>query len=128
MRKITGRERRHRRIRKKLFGTPKAPRLVIYRSLKNLRVALVDDAGHKTLMSVSTITPGLRDKVGYGGNVKAAGLLGEFFAKKALEKGIDRVVFDRSGYMYHGRIKALAESVLKNGLSFGLRVKTNKKK
>jgi len=128
VKKITGRERRHRRIRKKIFGTAKMPRMVVHRSLKNLCVALVDDAAHKTLMSVSTVTTGLKDKVGYGGNVRAAGLLGEFFAKKALEKGIERVVFDRSGYMYHGRIKALAESVAKNGVTFGQKTKKKDKK
>lgn len=119
MKKLTGRARRHRRIRKKIFGTPQAPRAVIYRSHKNLFVQLVDDIEHKTIVSVSTNTPALREKIKYGGNVKAASSLGEFLAKKSLEKGIKRIVFDRSGYKYHGRIKALAESVRKSGMSFG---------
>lgn len=119
MKRITGRIRRHKRIRKKMFGTADRPRLVIYRSLKNIYTQLVDDAKHATIISFSTSTPDVKKKIGYGGNKKAAAILGEFLAKKAVEKGIKKVVFDRSGYMYHGRIKALAESAQKNGLSFG---------
>ena len=102
--------------------------MVVYRSNKNIYVQLVDDLQHKTLMSISTNTPALKEKAGYGGNKKAASLLGELLAKKAVEKGIGGVVFDRSGYMYHGRLKALAESAKKGGLSFGAQTVKDKKK
>lgn len=125
MKRIRGRERRHKRIKKKTLGTPDSPRMVVYRSLKGLHVQLVNDIEHKTILSVSTISPELK-KTGYGGNKKAAERLGEFLAKKASTKGIKKVQFDRSGYMYHGRIKALAESALKNGLTFGARPKKTK--
>ncbi|MEE8360333.1 MAG: 50S ribosomal protein L18 [Candidatus Omnitrophota bacterium] len=118
MRKITGRERRHKKIRKKISGTADRPRMVIHRSPKNLHVQLVDDMAHKTLVSVSTSNPDVRTQIAYGGNVKAASSLGAIFAKKSREKGITRVVFDRSGYMYHGRIKALAEAAIKEGITF----------
>ena len=107
------------RIRKNIWGTKERPRMVVYRSLKNLYVQLVDDLQHKTLISVSTNTPFIKEKIGYGGNIKAAALLGDFLAKRVLEKGIKSIVFDRSGYMYHGRVKALAESARKAGISFG---------
>ena len=126
MKRIRGRERRHKRIKKKTLGTPDSPRMVIYRSLKGLHVQLVNDIEHKTIISVSTISPEMK-KTGYGGNKKAAERLGEFLAQKASAKGIKKVQFDRSGYMYHGRIKALAESALKNGLTIGARPKKNKK-
>ncbi len=118
MRKITGRERRHKKIRKKIFGTADRPRMVIHRSPKNLHVQLVDDMAHKTLISVSTSNPDVKAHIAYGGNVKAASSLGSLLAKKLRDKGITRVVFDRSGYMYHGRIKALAEAAIKDGLTF----------
>jgi large subunit ribosomal protein L18 len=118
MRKITGRERRHKKIRKKVFGTADRPRMVVHRSLKNLNVQLVDDVAHKTLVSLSTSNPDLKSQVPYGGNVKAAAALGTVLAKKLRDRGISKVVFDRSGYMFHGRIKALAEAAQKEGLNF----------
>ncbi|MFH1753316.1 MAG: 50S ribosomal protein L18 [Candidatus Omnitrophota bacterium] len=118
MRKITGRERRHKKIRKKIFGTADRPRMVVRRSLKNLHVQLVDDMARKTLISVSTSNPDVKSQISYGGNVQAAGALGAILAKKLRENGITRVVFDRSGYMYHGRIKALAEAATKEGITF----------
>lgn len=119
MSRIKGRDLRHRRIRKKMFGTSKRPRLVVHRSLKNISAQFVDDLNHKTIMSVSTNTHALREQIKYGGNVKAAAVLGELVAKKALEKGIESVFFDRSGYKYHGRVKAMAEAAKKSGLLFG---------
>lgn len=119
MKRIKGRERRHKRIRKKISGTGDIPRLVIHRSLKNLHAQLVDDIAHRTVISASTNEPELKKDVKYGGNVKAASALGAFLAKKSLEKGIKRVVFDRSGYVFHGRVKALADGVIKGGLAFG---------
>jgi large subunit ribosomal protein L18 len=118
MKKLKGRARRHRKIRKKVFGTADRPRMVVYRGLKNLSVQLVDDIAHKTLVSVSTSAPEIKNQLGYGGNVKAASSLGAFLAKKLREKGISKVVFDRSGYVFHGRIKALAEAATKEGLTF----------
>ncbi len=119
MKRLSGRERRHKRTKKKIFGTPERPRMVVYRSLKNIYAQLIDDLNQKTIMSASTNTPSVKKGVGYGGNVKAASSLGEFFANRALEKGIEKVAFDRSGYLYQGRVKALAEAAKKGGLSFG---------
>lgn len=116
---ITGRAFRRIRIRKKIFGTAKIPRLVAYRSLKNMYAQLVDDLNHKTVLSASTNMPDLRKELKTGGNVKAAAALGEYMAQKALGKGISHIVFDRCGYKFHGRIKALADSARKAGLSFG---------
>jgi len=130
MNKLTGRALRHVRIRKKILGTNERPRMVVYRSLNNLYVQLIDDISHKTLFSISTNTPEIHKEVGHGGNVKAATLLGTHLAKRLLERGISHVVFDRGGYMYHGRVKALAEAVLKGGLSFrrkGAKIRKPKK-
>jgi len=119
MRKLYGRERRRKKIRKRVVGTCGIPRMVVSRSLKNTCVQLVDDIEQKTLMSMSTSAPDIKKELTNGGNVKAAEKLGAMIAKSAKEKGITRVVFDRSGYMYHGRVKAIAESAKKGGLSFG---------
>jgi large subunit ribosomal protein L18 len=90
----------------------------VHRSLKNIYTQLIDDVNNKTLLSTSTRDTKLKDKLKYGGNIKAATLVGKILATKAKSKGITKVVFDRGGYAYHGRIKALAESARKNGLSF----------
>jgi large subunit ribosomal protein L18 len=127
MKRIKGRTRRHKRIRKKISGTEDIPRLVIHRSLKNLHAQLVDDLAHKTILSASTNEPYIKKEIKYGGNVKAASALGIFIAKKSLDKGIKRVVFDRSGYVFHGRIKALADGVQKGGLLFGKEKKESAK-
>ncbi|MFH1045924.1 MAG: 50S ribosomal protein L18 [Candidatus Omnitrophota bacterium] len=110
--------RRHNRIRKKLFGTPAKPRLCVYRGLANLHAQLIDDENQKTILSVSTSTKDFRKKGIYGGNAKAAELLGVMVAEQAKSKGIQEVIFDRAGFVYHGRIKALAEAARKNGLKF----------
>jgi len=115
---ITQRKRRHLRIRKKVKGTKERPRLSVYRSLRNLFVQLVDDATHTTLVCVSTLDKTFKGQQVNGGNVKAASLLGELVSKKAQEKGIKKIVFDRGGYKFFGRIKALAESLKKGGLEF----------
>ncbi|MFH1691903.1 MAG: 50S ribosomal protein L18 [Candidatus Omnitrophota bacterium] len=116
--KISLRKRRHIRIRKKIVGTAEKPRLNVRRSLKNLFVQIVDDSKHSTLMSASTADKDFRSSCAYGGNVKSAGMLGEVVAKKAKEKNISCVVFDRGGYDFHGRIKAFAEAARKGGLEF----------
>ncbi|MDD5618175.1 MAG: 50S ribosomal protein L18 [Candidatus Omnitrophica bacterium] len=115
---IKSRQRRHLRSRKKIIGTKEKPRLNVYRSLKNLFVQLVDDQANSTLLNVSTTDKEFKEKAKYGGNAKAAELLGEFVARKAKEKNIENVVFDRGGCLYHGRIKALADALRKGGLKF----------
>lgn len=115
---ILPRIRRHLRIRKKISGTKEMPRLSIYRSLNNLFVQLIDDTAHSTVLASSTLDKDFREKVKQGGNVKSAEILGEILSHKAKEKNIESIVFDRGGYAYHGRIKALAEALRKGGLKF----------
>jgi large subunit ribosomal protein L18 len=110
--------RKHERIRKYLSGTAARPRLCIFRSLNNLSAQLVDDTENKTLFSVSTLDKDFKKANLKGGNVKSAVALGVLLAKKALEKGITNVVFDRGGYLYHGRVKSFADSARKSGLKF----------
>ena len=117
-RNIPQRKRRHLRIRKKIIGTQNKPRLSVCRSSKNLFVQLVNDETHSTLLSVSTMDKDFKGKEKRGGNIKAAVLLGEIVANKAKEKKIETIVFDRGGYLYHGRIKALADALRKGGLKF----------
>jgi len=118
MRKLTGRKRRHKSIRKKIFGTPDKPRLCVTRSNKNFSAHLIDDVKGHTVFSLSTRAQSLKGGVAYGGNVKAASYLGEEFAKKAKDKGFSKVAFDRAGYLFHGRVRAFADSARKNGLVF----------
>ncbi|MDD5545652.1 MAG: 50S ribosomal protein L18 [Candidatus Omnitrophica bacterium] len=112
------RKRRHNRIRRRIIGTKDKPRMSVRRSINNLAVQLIDDIEGVTICAVSTMDKSLRDKVKTGGNVKAAEALGEMVAKAAQSKGIKKAVFDRGGYLYHGRIKALADSARKAGLEF----------
>ena len=116
--KISGREKRHLRLRKRVIGSAEKPRLNVRRSLKNLFIQLIDDSKGVTLVSVSTADKDLKSKIPYGGNIKAAVFLGEVVAQKAKDKKIVKVVFDRGGYDYHGRIKAFAEAARKGGLEF----------
>jgi large subunit ribosomal protein L18 len=109
---------RHRTIRLRMSGTGLKPRLVVHRSLKNLYAQIVDDTQNKTLFSLSTQDKEVKQKFAYAGNVKAAELLGEVFARRAKEKGITKIIFDRAGYLYHGRVKAFADSLRKGGLEF----------
>ncbi|HHY47872.1 MAG TPA: 50S ribosomal protein L18 [Firmicutes bacterium] len=112
------RERRHRRARKKIQGTAERPRLAVFRSLAHISAQIIDDEHGHTLVSCSTVEPELRERVKYGGNKEAAKAVGEVLAKRALAKGIKRVVFDRGGNLYHGRIEALADSAREAGLEF----------
>lgn len=112
------RDARHKRIRKKVSGSAKCPRLNVYRSLNNIYANIVDDETGKTLLSASTLNKEARETAKSGGNVEAAKVVGESIAKLALKKRIKRVVFDRGGYKYHGRVKALAEAARKSGLEF----------
>ena len=112
------RKRRHNRIRKRIVGTKEKPRMSVHRSINNICVQLIDDIEGVTLCAISTMDKGFREKQKTGGNVKAAETLGELIAKAAQSKGIKKGVFDRGGYLYHGRIKALADSARKAGLEF----------
>ena len=106
---------RHARVRSKVSGTPECPRLDVFRSAKHIYVQIIDDVNGVTLASASTVE---KDFGAYGGNKEAAKKVGEIIAKRALEKGIENVVFDRGGYIYHGRVKELAEGAREGGLKF----------
>lgn len=117
--KIEGRERRHKLIRNKICGTAEAPRLVVRRSLNHMYAQVIDDTIGKTLVSLSTNSPDVRDKVKKdAGNVKGAVLLGAAVAEACKKSSITKVVFDRAGYLYHGRVKAVADAARKGGLVF----------
>lgn len=109
---------RHLRVRRKLAGTPERPRLSIYRSLNNMYAQIIDDTTGKTLVSASTLDKEIMNSIKFGGNKEAAKLVGQLVAKRALDKGINSVVFDRGGYIYHGRVKELAEGAREAGLQF----------
>jgi large subunit ribosomal protein L18 len=113
-----GRAVRHRRIRQVVRGTAARPRLVVFRSLKHIYAHVVDDERGSTLATAGSLSKELRDSVKAGGNITAAKAVGALVARKAKEKGIERVVFDRAGYKYHGRVKALAEAARAAGLAF----------
>ncbi|BDI31326.1 50S ribosomal protein L18 [Capsulimonas corticalis] len=119
--KNEARQKRHTRVRKRVSGSQARPRLNVYRSSNNIYVQVIDDLAGKTLASASTLDPSLRtDKASKsaGGNVEAAKAVGKLIAERAKAAGIEKVVFDRGGYLYHGRIKGLAESARENGLEF----------
>jgi len=114
------RTRRHRRVRRRVFGSPERPRLVVHRSLKNMSAQIADDVAGKVLMGISTLAPELRearakDKATKRDLAKAAG---KMIAERAIAAGITKVVFDRGGYLYHGRIAAFAEGAREGGLEF----------
>ena len=111
----TARLKRHERVRKTVKGTPIRPRLNVFRSLKNIYAQVIDDVSGVTLVSASTLE---KDFGVGGGNKEAAKKLGEVIAKKAADKGITQVVFDRGGYLYHGRIQAFADGAREGGLIF----------
>ena len=110
---------RHVRLRKKVSGTTERPRLSVYRSLHHIYAQVIDDTKGITLVTASTVEPDLRNKLKTnGGNIEAAKIVGNVIAKKAIEKGITKVVFDRGGQIYHGRVKALATAAREGGLEF----------
>ena len=115
--KNTNRRHVHHRIRKKIQGTAEKPRLNVYRSLNHIYVQLIDDTSGTTLASASTVK-GKKGGKKTGGNVASAKEIGKEIAQRAQEKGIKKVVFDRGGYLYHGRIKALADAAREAGLEF----------
>ncbi|CDI50801.1 50S ribosomal protein L18 [Clostridium tetani] len=110
-----GREKRHLRIRKNIFGTPEMPRLSVYRSEKNICAQIIDDLNGVTIVAASSLDKGFGAK---GSNKDGAKLVGELVAKRAIEKGVTKVVFDRGGYIYHGRVQELAEGAREAGLQF----------
>ena len=121
MAKPTKREKRlkrHQRLRNYLIGTPDKPRLCVFRSNKNIFCQIIDDVNHKTLASASTSDKELKAEIAYGGNKDAAKKVGEAIARRALDKGISEVAFDRGGFLYHGRVKELAEGAREGGLKF----------
>jgi large subunit ribosomal protein L18 len=109
---------RHARVRQNLHGNPEKPRLCVYRSLKNISVQVIDDVSGHTLAAASTLDTEIKAQAAYGGNKAAAKLVGAAIAKKALDKGIDEVAFDRGGFLYHGRVKELADGAREAGLKF----------
>ena len=119
--RIRRRKARHYRVRKRASGTPQRPRLAVYRSLKHIYAQVIDDlreGGSVTLVSASTRDKDVAEKVKFGGNVDAAKAVGAVLAQRAAAKGIKQVAFDRGGFRYHGRVKALADAARENGLEF----------
>lgn len=117
MNKNETRQKRHRRVRKRVDGTVERPRLNVYRSTDHIYAQVIDDAQGHTLASASTLDAGLRDTKN-GGNVEGAKAVGQMVAERAKAAGITKVVFDRGGYLYHGRVKALADAAREGGLEF----------
>jgi large subunit ribosomal protein L18 len=111
-------KRRHQRIRKKVSGTPERPRLAVFRSNFHIYAQIIDDVAQHTIVSASTLDKELKAKLQSSSNSEASAAVGKLVAQRALSKGIDQVVFDRGGNLYHGRVKALAEAARENGLTF----------
>ena len=112
------RQKRHFRSRKNIFGTAEKPRLNVYRSLSNIYAQIINDETGTTLVSASTMDKEISATMDFGGNVNAAAIVGKLVAERALAKGISKVVFDRGGYLYHGRVAALAAAAREAGLEF----------
>jgi large subunit ribosomal protein L18 len=117
------RRRRQERVRKKIRGTPERPRLSVFKSAKHIYGQLIDDVHGHTLVAASSLSPAFRERVqsveqASGGNVSGAKILGELIAEQARAKGIAQIIFDRNGFLYHGRVRALAEGAREAGLQF----------
>jgi len=112
------RSKRHKRIKMRMLGTQDKPRLVVHRSLKNFSAQVIDDTTGKVLFSLATNDKAVKQNFIKGGDLKSAVLFGDLFAKTAKEKGYSKVIFDRAGYLYHGRIKSFAEALRKGGMEF----------
>ena len=110
--------RKHARVRKKISGTAECPRFCVFRSNNNIQAQIIDDTKGSTLVSCSSQEAGIKSEQPYGGNKAAAAAVGKLIAERAAEKGITEVVFDRGGYIYHGRIEALASAAREAGLQF----------
>jgi large subunit ribosomal protein L18 len=115
---LSGRLRRKLRVRQKVRGTEARPRLTVYRSLRHVYAQVINDITGQTIAAASTLSKELQGKLKATGNTEAAHVVGELVAQKALERGIKKVVFDRNGFLYHGRIKKLAEAARQKGLEF----------
>ena len=111
-------QRRHRRIRNKVTGTPERPRLAVFRSNQHIYVQVIDDTAQHTLVAASTLEPELRSQLSSGSTCDSSTAVGKLVAERAIAQGIEQVVFDRGGNLYHGRIKALAEAAREAGLQF----------
>ncbi len=117
--KREARLKRKKRVRKKIKGTPERPRLAVFKTARHIYAQIIDDSVGRTLVTASTLPKDLNSKVkGIGGNIKGAILVGETIGKRGKEKGIKKVVFDRNGFLYHGRVKALADAAREKGLEF----------
>ena len=116
--KNANRLQRHKRVRRKITGTTQRPRLCVFRSSNNIYAQIIDDSNRVTLTAVSSLDAEVKGAVNNGGNKEAAKMVGAMIAKKAIEKGITEVVFDRGGYLYHGRVQVLAEAAREAGLKF----------
>jgi large subunit ribosomal protein L18 len=116
--KVEARLKRKKRMKKKIFGTPEKPRLCVYRSLKGIYAQIINDAEHKVITGASNLNKELKPDIKYGGNVEAAKKVGLYIGKKARDIGITNIVFDRNGFRYHGRVKALADGAREAGLIF----------
>ncbi len=116
--KLSRRERIHKRIRKSIRGTAQRPRLAVFRSLKHIYAQLIDDTSQKTILSFSSLSKEAKEFIKGGGNVVSAKEIGNKLAEKMLEAGINKIVFDRGGFKYHGRIKALADALREKGIVF----------
>ena len=116
--KNANRLQRHKRVRRKITGTTQRPRLCVFRSANNIYAQIIDDTNRVTLAAASSLEAEVKGVVNHTGNKEAARKVGELIAKKAVEKGITEVVFDRGGYLYHGRIQELAEGAREAGLKF----------
>ena len=112
------REEKHRRMRRHIIGTPERPRMAVFRSNNHMYVQIIDDVAKTTLVSASTLQKDVKAELEHTDDVKAAAYLGTVIGKKAVEAGIESVVFDRGGYIYHGKIKALADAAREAGLKF----------
>jgi large subunit ribosomal protein L18 len=109
---------RHARVRRKVAGTAERPRLAVFRSLHHIYAQVIDDSQGKTLAAASTVEPDLRKSLKSGGNIDAAKAIGKLIGERARERGVEKVVFDRGGFMYHGRVQGLAEAAREAGLQF----------
>ena len=116
--KNANRLQRHKRVRRKITGTTQRPRLCVFRSSNNIYAQIIDDANRVTLTAASSLDAEVKGAVNHGGNKEAAKMVGEMIAKRAIEKGITEVVFDRGGYLYHGRVQVLADAAREAGLKF----------
>ena len=113
------RTKRRKRVRKKVRGTAERPRLMVFRSSKNIYAQIIDDTDSRTIVDASSISKDIKGEIkGKSGNKEGAAVIGKLIAERAIKKGIKKIVFDRNGFLYHGRVKALADSAREHGLEF----------